>query len=318
MRILLPIFLFIAPALHANTQSWTYKQLNKLYQTSPDRCLKLAEFYMDVFKEKPSPYYFASKIYFDDAKNGKTDRVQYSRMRKSIGYAIQFEELSSDEFKDEINWNSTKESISEYVLSLHETMDDDRAETYLKNLDGQLAELNNSNFIESTSKTLVAEHEFSGKVNGSYFGLPSGLENIPSHNLDSEQEMLDLINAERVRQGMDSLIWEEDLARAARYHAFDMANQDYFSHASFDKKGDRHYMVGLTFDRIKKFYAKGFVNSENIAAGNEGAQGTYKQWYNSKGHYENMFNAKSKKVGIGVCYDENSTYGYYWVFCTSY
>lgn len=318
MRIILPLFLLFAPVLHANTQSWTYKHLHKLYQTSPERCLKMAEFYMDALKENPSPYYFASKIYFDDAQKGKTDRVQYSRLKKSIGYAIRFDELSNDAFKEEINWESYKNAIENYTTELNAKMESDQAETFRSNLNAQLVKLNHKEAEDNSNTYIATENTFSGKVGESYFGLPSGLENIPSYNLTSEQEMLDLINAERTRQGMDSLIWEEDLARAARYHAYDMANQDYFSHASYDKKGDRHYMVGMTFDRIKKFYSNGFVNSENIAAGNEDAHGTYNQWYNSKGHYENMFNAKSKNVGIGVCYDENSTYGYYWVFCTSY
>ena len=76
--------------------------------------------------------------------------------------------------------------------------------------------------------------------------------------------------------------------------------------------------VGGTFSRIKKFYSKSFVNSENIAAGNESPQVTYEQWYNSPGHYENMTNPASNKVGLGVFYDANSTYGYYWVFCSAH
>lgn len=46
-------------------------------------------------------------------------------------------------------------------------------------------------------------------------------------------------------------------------------------------------------------------------------KGTCQQWYTSKGHYDNMFNSSSKKVGIGVCHIPRSPYGYYWVFCTA-
>ena len=116
---------------------------------------------------------------------------------------------------------------------------------------------------------------------------------------------------------MQPLIWEEDLARAARYHAYDLATQNYFDHNSYDRINGNLIEVGNTFTRIKKFYNETFVNSENIAAGNESAEGTYLQWYNSPGHYKNMFNKKSSKVGIGVFKSSESSYGYYWVFCTA-
>ena len=116
---------------------------------------------------------------------------------------------------------------------------------------------------------------------------------------------------------MNPLEWEEDLAKACRYHAYDLGSQGYFDHNSFDRNKDNLFEVGGTFERIRKFYNDTFVNSENIAAGNEGVEGTFQQWYTSKGHYENMFNSSSKKVGIGVCHIPGSTFGYYWVFCTA-
>ena len=150
-----------------------------------------------------------------------------------------------------------------------------------------------------------------------FFGMPTGNEIVASSSPQGEKDILKIINKARIEKGMSELEWDEDLANAARYHAYDLATQDYFDHASFDRSGGKLVQVGGTFDRIKKFYSKSFVNSENIAAGNESAQATYMQWYNSKGHYENMFNESSKKVGLGVFYDPDSVFGYYWVFCTA-
>ena len=113
------------------------------------------------------------------------------------------------------------------------------------------------------------------------------------------------------------LVWNEDLAKAARYHAHDLGSQKYFDHNTYDRVDNELVAIGSTFDRIKKFYDKTHVNSENIAAGNESPNKTYLQWYNSVGHNENMFNASSRFVGIGFCQVPNSPHEYYWVFCTA-
>ena len=150
----------------------------------------------------------------------------------------------------------------------------------------------------------------SSQVKGQYYGLALGTEMIPSHSKVSEKEMLVLVNTERKKKGMGPLVWKESLANAARYHAYDMGSQDYFSHDSQDRKGNKLIEVGGTFKRIKKFHTTSFANSENIAAGNETAEATYSQWYHSPGHYANMFNKSSQEVGIGVAYIPGSTYGY--------
>ena len=149
------------------------------------------------------------------------------------------------------------------------------------------------------------------------FGMPSGNENVHSSNLAEEQALLLLINKERQKLGMEPLIWEEKLAKAARYHAFDLASQKYFDHNTYDRVNGELVKVGGTFTRIGRFYNASSLNSENIAAGSEAAYGTYIQWFDSKGHYNNMFNKQSKKVGIGFYYDENAPLKFYWVFCTA-
>jgi uncharacterized protein YkwD len=154
------------------------------------------------------------------------------------------------------------------------------------------------------------------EVNTAFFGMPKGTENVPVFDAKGEKELLVMINKERKRLKMDTLIWNADLSRAARYHAMDMGSQDYFDHNSYDRKNGKLVEIGDTFDRIRSFYSATFVNSENIAAGNSTAKGTYDQWYNSPGHYTNMFNKSSKYVGIGMAKVDGG-YGYYWVFCTA-
>jgi uncharacterized protein YkwD len=118
-------------------------------------------------------------------------------------------------------------------------------------------------------------------------------------------------------KGLPELEWVEDLANAARYHAYDMATQNYFSHDTYDRIDGKLVKVGGTFPRIKRFYSSTFVNTENIAAGSAGADQTYRQWFTSPGHHKNMFNKSATKVGVGLYYYPGSTYKYYWVFCTA-
>ena len=196
-----------------------------------------------------------------------------------------------------------------------------------------ISDLNNANFGDKAGKlsTKLNRLEYSSPkkkalkdelaaedIKMVYYGLPIGNERIKSASITYEKEILGIINSERKKQGMQELIWEEDLARAARYHAYDLATQKYFDHNSYDRKNGKLIKVGGTFERIHRFYSKTFVNSENIAAGSSNPGGTYNQWYKSPGHYKNMFNRKSKKVGIGLYYDKDSLYGYYWVFCNAF
>ena len=52
---------------------------------------------------------------------------------------------------------------------------------------------------------------------------------------------------------------------------------------------------------------------ENIAAGSSTVSGTVEQWRSStQGHWEEIMRKNNTHMGIGVAYDENSLYGWYW------
>lgn len=314
---------------------WSYKRLNKLYTSKNKKCLAVAQRYIQYFPDKAAPYYFAAIVYKDMAKKSQSPRVKYSTMSKALGYAKKFELKNDAELMDIVDWDLKLEEMSKETNSIIALLDADhlkklgnRLEKKCEKLEGaDLGLYANANLEETSdvkvvdlSNTEVAEvsmREATKSINGQYFGLPSGSERIPSYNEVNEQEMLNLVNAERKAKGMGPLVWKESLANAARYHANDMATQDYFNHSSKDRKNGKLVNAAGTFDRIRQFHTSSFANSENIAAGNESAKSTYIQWYESPGHYENMFNPSSQNVGIGVCYDPSSTFGYYWVFCTA-
>lgn len=123
---------------------------------------------------------------------------------------------------------------------------------------------------------------------------------------DSEEcAMLKLVNDYRVSKGKAKLRLSLDLGAAAKHHASDMAQHNYFSHTLYD---------GTSWSQnISNYgYPSGGWRGENIAAGHSLAVDTFTQWKNSPGHNANMLNSNYKEIGIGRAYGSKSTYRWYW------
>lgn len=146
----------------------------------------------------------------------------------------------------------------------------------------------------------------------------TGNEKVEPINSILEQEVLKLVNIEREKEGLSPLIWNNQLAYAARYHALDMATDNYFNHDSYDLKGGNLVMVCKTFDRIAKFYTEGYLGAENISAGRSSGAATVDGWMNSPGHKKNILNPNAKYVGIGYYQKQGSDYTHYYVQCFAY
>lgn len=135
-----------------------------------------------------------------------------------------------------------------------------------------------------------------------YFGTPS-----KRLQTSFEQQILDLANAVRVREGMKPLKWNEKAAGTARKHSDDMGLRSFFDHNNPDGKSP--------FDRLK---ADGIVYQkagENIAAGQSSAIFVHENWMNSKGHRSNILGDFSH-LGVGVYFGGNSNVYYTQNFVT--
>lgn len=154
---------------------------------------------------------------------------------------------------------------------------------------------------------LILAQDFKGKA--------TGKERIPSSNESFEKEVLELVNKERKKRGLKPLVWKDNLAHAARYHAMDMAIDGYMEHDSKDKlKNGSLKKVCDVFDRMDKFVGKEiFARAENIAGGQKTAEEVMKSWMSSSGHRQNILDKKAKYIGIGYIYLEDSELGDYWV-----
>ena len=108
---------------------------------------------------------------------------------------------------------------------------------------------------------------------------------------DNERETFELVNAQRIANGIAPLQVDSRLQLLARRKAEDMAANNYFDHQS--------PTYGSPFDMINKAGIFWYAAGENIA-------GAYRNdiavvaWMNSQGHRENILDSTYNYTGMGV------------------
>lgn len=106
-----------------------------------------------------------------------------------------------------------------------------------------------------------------------------------------EIALLKLINAERKKNGLSELAFDEELLKVARVKAKDLVDNNYFSHNS--------PVYGSPFEMMKSFGITYRAAGENIA-GNSTLEGAVKAWMDSPGHRENILSNAYNYTGIGI------------------
>lgn len=117
------------------------------------------------------------------------------------------------------------------------------------------------------------------------------------------QEVLDLVNQERAKQGLNALTLDATLTSIANTKAADMRDRNYFSHTS--------PTYGSPFEMLQRFGVSYTAAGENIAAGQKTASAVMTDWLNSSGHRANILNKDYTKLGVG--FQSGGSYGTYWV-----
>jgi uncharacterized protein YkwD len=129
----------------------------------------------------------------------------------------------------------------------------------------------------------------------------------PAGNPGFEGALLDLVNAERLRQGLTAYNANGQLQAAARLHSTDMACNGFLSHTGSDGSsvGDRVQRQGYSWSWVgENIYASG-----NTSAG--AAQQAFDWWMNSAPHRANLLSPNYVDIGIGYEYWAGSPYGGY-------
>ncbi len=118
-----------------------------------------------------------------------------------------------------------------------------------------------------------------------------------------EYQLVDLINAERVRRGLSPLIVNPVLMQTAEAHSQDMVDRDFFNHTNPDGQRPR--------DRLDEAGYAWWYCGENIGGGYTTAQAMFTAWMESAaGHREIMLSPNFSEIGIGFV--TGGRYGYYW------
>lgn len=118
-----------------------------------------------------------------------------------------------------------------------------------------------------------------------------------------EQQVVNIVNQERAKEGLAPLTLNAKLANVAEVKAEDMRDKNYFSHTS--------PTYGSPFDMMKQFGITYTAAGENIAKGQKTPQDVMTAWMNSSGHRANIMNSNYTQIGVGYVTDSNGTT--YWV-----
>jgi uncharacterized protein YkwD len=113
----------------------------------------------------------------------------------------------------------------------------------------------------------------------------------PKVRPDLEARMLEMVNAERARQGLQPLQPDPELADVARAHSRDMLARGYFSHVDPEGKD--------AFDRMRQAGLRYLAAGENLALAPTLA-GAHHGLMNSPGHRANLLRPRFERLGIGV------------------
>lgn len=127
---------------------------------------------------------------------------------------------------------------------------------------------------------------------------PGQVINIPVITVKAqEDEVVELVNKERVRRGLQTLKPHWEIARVARYKSQDMINKGYFDHYS--------PTFGSPFKMMESFQIKFSAAAENIARGQRTPTEVMNAWMNSTGHRNNILSPVYTHIGVGLAKDKN-------------
>lgn len=123
----------------------------------------------------------------------------------------------------------------------------------------------------------------------------------PDYNAMAE-EIVILVNEARAEEGLAPLYMAPYLNDVANVRAREC--METFSH--YRPNGEL-FITALDTNVVGYSSA-----AENIAAGNSTAEATFNQWKSSSGHWNSIMSPYYTHIGVGVCYEPNSMYGWYW------
>jgi uncharacterized protein YkwD len=117
----------------------------------------------------------------------------------------------------------------------------------------------------------------------------SPIEETPAKELSYQEQVVELVNAERAKAGLSALTLESDLTKAAQIRAEETVTS--FSHTRPDGNSFSTVLAqsGISYRRA----------GENIAYGYASPEAVVDAWMHSEGHRANILNSNYNKIGVG-------------------
>lgn len=120
--------------------------------------------------------------------------------------------------------------------------------------------------------------------------LPFRIEKV-TERPELEKLMLSMVNAERLKEGLNPLKADPELTKVARQHSRDMFARGYFSHVAPEGKGP--------FDRMRESGVKFSHAGENLALA-QTLDIAHSGLMHSPGHRANILRPQFGRLGIGI------------------
>ena len=125
-----------------------------------------------------------------------------------------------------------------------------------------------------------------------------------------EKEAFTQLNQKRMENGMPALRWSDDLARLARVHSQDMADNKYFSHrgkdgSMVDSRADTLGIRGWLAIGENIAFMRGFADPVGVAV---------KQWMASSAHRRNLLNEQWTESAVGLAVAPDGSFYFTQVF----
>jgi uncharacterized protein YkwD len=137
---------------------------------------------------------------------------------------------------------------------------------------------------------------------------------------DMEKSILKYTNIQRSSNGLQELIWDENIGEIARSHSLDMVENNFFDHINLNGEDPTNRAQRMGFNREKEvgggYFSYGLAeNIGQMPTGNvvgmgyiannadSVAKAHVDSWMESPGHRENILNSQYTHLGVGVAYD---------------
>ena len=121
--------------------------------------------------------------------------------------------------------------------------------------------------------------------------------------LPRKQEVIDAVNLERAKQGIEPLQYNFVLEVSSQQHADDMQQRNYFAHETPEGKtsGDRIQAAGYGDINVQECHCGYKVSmGENLAKGQTGIQQVIVDWMASPPHREAILSRMYHDIGVGI------------------